>query len=738
MTHSRLKTPTPNVRFGVLCLLTLGLCWLAVVPAFAATVVVNTTVDQALGDCTSSCSLRDAIATANPGDTVQIPAGVYGLNLNNILIDKDLTLSGAGARDTVIDGADVPNPGAGGILRLTSNAAITVEISDLSLVNGFASGNGGAIFGSGPFTTPPTQNLILRRLLIEGNSSGSGAGVRLFSVGLDMEDCTVSNNESNFGGGGVSVRFGTTRVANSTFTGNRASGSMGLTITEGPGILVNNTITGNVSTTSGTGALFLSLSTFTLSNNVVAGNVGGDCKFFDTHTTAHNLAGDASCNFTGPGDLQEVDPLLGPLADNGGPTDTHALLAGSPAINAGDDTSCPPLDQRGEGRAGVCDMGAYEVQDTDADGILDTDDNCPVDANPGQQDTDLDGQGDACDNDDDNDTVLDVSDNCPLTPNADQDDNDLDGLGDACDADDDNDSVADGADNCPFSANPDQSDVDNDGLGDVCDADADGDGVGAGDNCPLVPNPDQADLDGDGAGDACDTDDDGDGVDDGIDNCPLDANPDQADLDVDNIGDACDADVDGDGITNGADNCPVEANPSQDDTDGDLDGDACDTDDDNDGIDDGADNCQFMVNPDQADSDNDGQGDVCDGDLDGDGVDNEVDNCPLTANLDQFDFDGDGEGDACDADIDNDGVDNGDDLCAFTGFDEVVEAATGCSIDQLCPCDGPRGTTQSWKNHGKYVSCVSKTSKSFVQQGLISNQERGDIVSEAAQSNCGK
>jgi hypothetical protein len=145
-----------------------------------------------------------------------------------------------------------------------------------------------------------------------------------------------------------------------------------------------------------------------------------------------------------------------------------------------------------------------------------------------------------------------------------------------------------------------------------------------------------------------------------------------------------------------------------------------------------------MVNPDQADSDNDGVGDVCDGDLDGDGIDNEIDNCPVTPNGDQLDFDGDGAGDACDLDIDGDGVPNGSDVCAFTDFGEVVDGDTGCSIAQLCPCDGPRGTTQSWKNHGQYVSCVAKTSTNFRKQGLITNQQRDDIVSAAAQSSCGK
>jgi gliding motility-associated-like protein len=84
-------------------------------------------------------------------------------------------------------------------------------------------------------------------------------------------------------------------------------------------------------------------------------------------------------------------------------------------------------------------------------------------------DNDLDGMPDNCDPDDDNDGVLDTNDNCPTQANTNQADNDNDGLGDACDNDDDNDGVLDGYDNCPMTYNPGQSDIDNDGLGDICD-----------------------------------------------------------------------------------------------------------------------------------------------------------------------------------------------------------------------------------------------------------------------------
>jgi Thrombospondin type 3 repeat len=271
--------------------------------------------------------------------------------------------------------------------------------------------------------------------------------------------------------------------------------------------------------------------------------------------------------------------------------------------------------------------------------------------------------------------------------------------------------------------------------------DSNGDGVlDSNDNCPQVPNAAQTDTDEDGQGDACDVDDDNDTVVDVSDNCPLHANPDQANNDQDTLGDVCDTDDDNDGILDGADrdgdgvddpmdNCPLVPNPGQDDTDNDGQGDVCDADDDNDGVSDGNDNCPVLANPNQRDTDGDGQGDGCDGD--GDGVPNTVDNCPLIANTSQNDFDGDGVGDACDSDIDDDGVANGTDTCAFTPLDDVVDPATGCSIDQLAPCEGPRGTTEPWKNHGQYVAAVTQSANYFVKSKHSSSRQPTQAVANS-------
>ncbi len=342
---------------------------------------------------------------------------------------------------------------------------------------------------------------------------------------------------------------------------------------------------------------------------------------------------------------------------------------------------------------------------------------------------------------------------CPFDADDDADGDGICGDVDACPgaddaADADGDGVADGCDACPFDADDDADGDDLCGDVDACplDAENDGDGDGICGDVDLCPDDATNDADGDGicgASDVCaagdDTvDTDGDGAADACDACPGDAANDAdadgacADEDLCPL-DAAD-DADGDGACADADPCPLDPYD-----DGDADGmcgdvDPCpldgENDADGDGICESTDNCDAVSNSDQLDGDADGRGDACESDVDSDGVIDDVDNCPLHPNPSQADADGDYAGDACDADEDADGVPDDLDLCLGTASGPV--GLDGCSLEQLCPCDG------SWKNAGAYQTCIVRESAELQSEGALTGTARSAAVSAAARSSCGR
>jgi uncharacterized repeat protein (TIGR01451 family) len=175
---------------------------------------------------------------------------------------------------------------------------------------------------------------------------------------VSLTNVTVSGNAAGgagatgFGGGIFTQTGGKTTLLNSTVAGNSAA---------------ENGSGGNLSTSNVPGRTGAANGTFTLKNTIVAGGTGAtgqeDCNGGGFTSQGNNLEGALQCGLTDPSDQRKVDPLLGPLADNGGPTQTRALLADSPAINTASNAGCPAADQRAIARpqAGTCDVGAFEL-----------------------------------------------------------------------------------------------------------------------------------------------------------------------------------------------------------------------------------------------------------------------------------------------------------------------------------------------------------------------------------------
>ncbi len=386
----------------------------------AATFTVTNTNDSGVG------SLRQAILAANAAagsDTIVFDAAVTGtilLRSGQLSITNDVSIVGPGTGVLTVSGNNASRV-------FVVNAGVTVAISGLTIVGGDGGGgDGGGVFNAGTLTVSASilsgnvaqlgggigngsgGTLTVSDSILTGNSgaatSGPGGAISNFGV-LTVIDSTISGNSSLGGnGGGAIFSFGTATVSGSTISGNSAAGSGGGIYNQGALSVVNSTFAGNAAGGNGGailnftgtvtllnvtiagnaagsqfgdgGGIYNALASLSLANSIVAGNTdaGGqapDCAVAVT-SQGHNLIGDTTgCTVDGDatGNITGRDPLLGPLADNGGLTRTHALLAGSPAIDAGDNATCPATDQRGVRRpidgdgdgVAACDIGAFEA-----------------------------------------------------------------------------------------------------------------------------------------------------------------------------------------------------------------------------------------------------------------------------------------------------------------------------------------------------------------------------------------
>ncbi len=299
-------------------------------------------------------SLRQAIAQVCSGGTITFAAG---LSAGTILLSTPLYLQ----KNLTIDGSGLASPvtisGNHAVSVFTIPQNVTVTLKGLNIVDGNSDGNGGGIFTMGTLTVTDST--------ISGNTAANIGGGIVNGGTLTVTGSTLVDNHADSNGGGIWSENYNVKVINSTLQGNSADWyGGGIYLRNGTLTLLNSTLSGNSALHGGGG--INDSGTLNYANTIIAASTsGGDCVSATLGTNTNNLVQDGSCSAGLSG-----DPKLGVLADNGGPTQTMALLTGSPAIDTGLDAVCAAApvnnkDQRGATRpkGTHCDIGAFEYID---------------------------------------------------------------------------------------------------------------------------------------------------------------------------------------------------------------------------------------------------------------------------------------------------------------------------------------------------------------------------------------
>lgn len=343
---------------------------------YATNLVVDSTADPGDGICDlAECTLRDAVATIETNGVIYFHPSLAG---GTITLSSEIAISGG----LTIDGAALspPIPVSGGgstrVFHIMSGA--DVELSHLEITQG-----GGVVFGGGIYNEGTLQfsdsvisasdatnigggiynasTLYVQDVTVSGNTAGLYGGGIYNTGSLTVLRSTFQGNDTGNRGGGIYGSSSTSTVQNSTFYDNNAAISGGGIYISGGTLTVHNSTFSDNTVAGDGGGIYNSVGTLNLENSILANSSGGnDCYTSNSSgTRINNLIETGSC-----GSALSSDPLLGPLADNGGPTHTMALSPISPALDAGDDATCESTDQRGVSRPkGLhCDIGAYEFE----------------------------------------------------------------------------------------------------------------------------------------------------------------------------------------------------------------------------------------------------------------------------------------------------------------------------------------------------------------------------------------